>query len=121
MRRFLRNAGRVGCATLAVTASLVSAQTYPSKPIRFVVGFPAGSITDNMARIVAEHVKGKHGQPVVVDNKPGANGVVGAAEVARAAPDGTPCWSATPAPSLSTRYCTRTCSTRCATSRPSRW
>ena len=88
MHRSFRIAGRIGCAALAMAASLVSAQTYPSKPIRFVVGFPAGSITDNMARIVAEHVKGKLGQPVVVDNKPGANGVVGAAEVARAAPDG---------------------------------
>ena len=90
MRRLSRVAhiSAVAVAVLGLATTLASAQGYPAKPIRFVVGFPAGSITDSLARILAEHVKGRLGQPVVVDNKPGANGAVGAGEVARAAPDG---------------------------------
>ncbi len=75
-------------AMLGLAPSFTFAQTYPAKPIRFVVGFPAGSTTDVMARILAEHVKNRLGQPVLVENKAGANGVLGAAEVARAQPDG---------------------------------
>ena len=75
-------------AMLGFASSLAFAQAYPSKPIRFVVGFPAGSTTDVMARILAEHVKNRLGQPVLVENKAGANGVLGATEVARAQPDG---------------------------------
>ena len=75
-------------ALLGLAPLLALAQSYPTKPIRFVVGFPAGSITDVMARILAEHVKNRLGQPVLVENKAGANGVLGATEVARAQPDG---------------------------------
>ena len=75
-------------AMLGLASSFAFAQAYPSKPIRFVVGFPAGSTTDVMARILAEHVKNRLGQPVLVENKAGANGVLGATEVARAQPDG---------------------------------
>lgn len=64
------------------------AQAYPSKPIQIIVGFPAGSTTDLVTRVVAEHLRGKLGQPVIVVNKPGANGVIGATEAARATPDG---------------------------------
>lgn len=64
------------------------AQSYPNKPIRFVVGFTSGSATDVVARIVAIHVSNKLGQAVVVDNRTGANGGMAAAEVARAQPDG---------------------------------
>jgi len=67
-----------------------SAQTpgYPGKPIRFVVGFSAGNSIDSVARIIAQHITSKTGQAVVVDNKTGANGMLAAAEVARAQPDG---------------------------------
>lgn len=80
---------RLCALVLMVMPFVAAAQAYPAKPLRLVVGFPAGSITDNLARILAEHLKARLGQPVVVENKAGANGVVGAAEVARAAPDGT--------------------------------
>lgn len=61
---------------------------WPSKHIRMVVGFPAGSVTDTVARLVSEQLSKSLGQPVVVENKPGANGAIGVGEVARAAPDG---------------------------------
>lgn len=64
------------------------AQAYPTKPIRAVVPFAAGSATDQIGRAFAEKMQAMLGQPVVVDNKPGASGMLGAAEVAKAAPDG---------------------------------
>ena len=71
-----------------LAAPSAHAQDWPAKPIRIVVGFPAGSATDSVARVVAEHLRVKLGQPVLVENRPGANGVLGVSEVARAAPDG---------------------------------
>lgn len=61
---------------------------WPNKPIRMIVPFPAGSLTDTVARIVSERLTKSLGQPVVVENKAGANGLIGAAEAARSAPDG---------------------------------
>jgi tripartite-type tricarboxylate transporter receptor subunit TctC len=78
----------VAALTFTVAASDAQAQSFPSKPIQIVVGFPAGTTTDIVARAAAEQLKNKLGQPVVVINKPGANGAIGAQEVARAAPDG---------------------------------
>ena len=79
-------------ATVAAAISAVPcparAQTYPDKPIRFIVPWPAGGIADVRARIMAEHLSKGLGQPVVVENRPGASGSVGAAMVAKSKPDG---------------------------------
>ena len=77
----------VGLAlTLASGAAL--AQAYPSKPIRWLVPYPAGGGSDFLARTIGAALSTQVNQPVVVDNKPGANTAIAAAEVARAAPDG---------------------------------
>lgn len=72
----------------AVVSGGASAQTYPSKPIRFIVSFPAGSAPDQIARVVGMNMQQTLGQPIVIDNKPGAQGAIGSAEAARSAPDG---------------------------------
>ena len=73
---------------LVLFPALVFAQDYPSKPIRMVVGFPPGGGTDVVARIVAPHLSELLGQPIVIDNRPGATGTVAAGQVAKSAPDG---------------------------------
>ena len=64
------------------------AQAFPAKPITIVVAYPAGGDTDALARLFAEKLATRLGQPVVVDNRPGASGVIGSTYVAKAAPDG---------------------------------
>jgi tripartite-type tricarboxylate transporter receptor subunit TctC len=76
------------CIALAVFAAAASAQTYPSKPIKIIVPFTPGSATDVMGRIVGERLSTAWGQPVIVDNRPGAGGSIGIRETARAEPDG---------------------------------
>lgn len=74
---------------LALLGTAASAQTaWPNKPIRLVVGFPAGGTTDVMARVVGNALQKSLGQPVIVDNKPGASGNIGVGETLRAAADG---------------------------------
>jgi tripartite-type tricarboxylate transporter receptor subunit TctC len=64
------------------------AQAYPSKPVRFVVPFPAGGSTDVAARLIAEKLSRAFGQQVYVENKSGANGAIGIEDAGRSAPDG---------------------------------
>lgn len=89
-RRRLLGGLLAACTALAAQGAGAQgqAQSYPSRTIQIIVGFPAGSTTDLVTRVVAEHLRVKLGQPVIVVNKPGANGVIGATEAARATPDG---------------------------------
>lgn len=75
-------------ALLLVPYAEARAQPYPSKPIRFVVPFGAGSATDALARIIGQDIEQTLGQPIIVVQKPGADGALAAGEVKRAAPDG---------------------------------
>ena len=85
-RQFLHLAA--GAAALPAVSRMASAQTYPSRPISIVVPFPAGGATDVVTRVLAKGLSDRLGQSVVVDNRPGANGAIGSASVARARPDG---------------------------------
>ncbi|MEA3194190.1 MAG: hypothetical protein QOD26_2523 [Betaproteobacteria bacterium] len=79
MKRFL---------LLFLFAAGAHAQTWPAKPLRLIVPFPAGSATDHIARLTGSELQQALGQPVIVENKPGAQGGIAAAEVAKAPPDG---------------------------------
>ena len=69
-------------------SATVSAQGYPVKPIHFIVGFPAGSSIDNISRTVLDEIRIRTGATIIVENKPGALGSIGADAVAKSAPDG---------------------------------
>ena len=72
----------------AILPPLALAQPYPSKPVRIIVNFPAGGVADIYARIIGQKVQESWGQPVVVENRTGAGGNIGAEAVAKSAPDG---------------------------------
>jgi tripartite-type tricarboxylate transporter receptor subunit TctC len=70
-------------------AARAQAPEWPSRPVRFIVPYPPGGPTDIMGRIIAQAVQGPLGQPFVVENRAGANGLIGSEQAARAAPDGS--------------------------------
>jgi tripartite-type tricarboxylate transporter receptor subunit TctC len=88
LSRFIRLILVTALLAAPAGAALAQAQSYPSKPIRVIVPFPPGGSTDFLARIVGQKITADWGQQVIIDNKPGAGGTLGAAEAARAAPDG---------------------------------
>src|SRR5688572_32891521 len=73
--------------TLAIPLASL-AQPYPSKPIRWILGYPPGGGTEFIARNVANSLSAQLGQPIVIENRPGAAAIVGAEAAARSAPDG---------------------------------
>src|SRR5258708_2005240 len=77
-----------GLAASLLLATTAVAQSYPAKPIRLIVPFAAGGGNDNVARLVGKRLSDSLGQPLVIDNRPGAGGVLGAELAAKAAPDG---------------------------------
>ncbi len=87
--RIVSRGWRACVAAMALVCAVgVAAQDYPSRPVKIVVASVAGSAPDVLARVMAEKLSAGLGQPVVIDNKPGAGGVVGIDSVAKAAPDG---------------------------------
>lgn len=100
MRRALRAALllTLGIACLAAFAGASRAQVYPDRPVKIVVPFPAGGTADAVPRLVAEWLTKKWGQPVLIENRTGAAGNIGAETVFRAEPDGYTLLSAPPPP-----------------------
>jgi len=94
-RQFLRLAA--AAATLPVMPRIAPGQNYPSRPVRFIVGAPAGGGIDITARIVGQWLSDQLGQPFVIENRPGANSNIAAEAVVRAPPDGHTLFLATPA------------------------
>jgi tripartite-type tricarboxylate transporter receptor subunit TctC len=80
-------AGVLG-AVLLLATSAAAAEDWPTRPIRVISPFPAGSASDTTARVVLDSVSKFVGQPMVIETKPGAGGIVGFADVAKADPDG---------------------------------
>ena len=99
-RRFARGCIGAGLALAAMLAALPGAvaQDYPSRPVKIIVPFPAGGTADVMPRVIGEWLSRKWGQPVVVENRTGAAGNIGAEAVAKAEPDGYTLLSAPPPP-----------------------
>jgi tripartite-type tricarboxylate transporter receptor subunit TctC len=87
-RDFIMQSAALAAAASASTAPFAYADTWPSKPIRLMVGFPAGGGADAMARLIADRLGTKLGQSVIVENKTGATGTICSEFVSKAAPDG---------------------------------
>lgn len=84
--KLLRNT--LTAVALALAAAGVAAQSWPAKPIRWVVPYTPGGITDNVTRMVVAKVSAAIGQPITVENKPGANSIIGVDQMSKSAPDG---------------------------------
>jgi tripartite-type tricarboxylate transporter receptor subunit TctC len=84
----MKNTLRLVAALLFALALPVAAQPYPSRPIKWIVPYTPGGITDSVTRLVTQKLQEALGQPIVIENKPGANSQIGADTVAKSAPDG---------------------------------
>jgi tripartite-type tricarboxylate transporter receptor subunit TctC len=84
--QFLRLAA--GAAALPITSRIARAESYPTRPVRIVVGWPPGGVADIVARLMGQWLSERLGQPLVIENRPGAGSNIGTEAVARAAPDG---------------------------------
>ena len=87
MARLIRAVAAI-VAGILVPAAAASAQTFPTRPVHIIVPYPAGGVVDALVRSVSQHVSDTLGQPVVVDNKPGANTIIALETCAKSAPDG---------------------------------
>ena len=120
--KVLEHTRKILAVALLALGTLVSqaddaVASYPDKLIKFIVPFPAGSGSDLTARLVAHALSAKTGQPVIVENKPGASGFIGAQAAAGAKPDGYTVLSPRTPLMPPTRRCSRRCPmTPCATS-----
>src|SRR5947199_8397901 len=85
-RKFLRLAA--GTAALPVLPRLARAQAWPSRPVRIIVGFPAGGATDILARLTGQWLSDRLGQQFIIENRAGAGGNIGTESVVKASPDG---------------------------------
>ena len=85
-RQFLQLAA--GAAALPAVSRIALAQTYPTRPVRWIVGFPAGGGSDVIARLMGQWLSERLGQPFVIDNRPGAGTNIATEVVVRAPPDG---------------------------------
>lgn len=84
----MKSAKALAAIALTFVACSTGAQTYPDRPVRFIAGYPPGSASDNLARILAQKMTEGWGHQVIVDNRPGAAGNIAAETTAKAAPDG---------------------------------
>ena len=85
-RQFLHLAA--GAAVLPAVSRMAWAQNYPTRPVRWIIGFPAGGGNDIVARLMGQWLSERLGQPFVIDNRPGAGSNIGTEAVVRAPPDG---------------------------------
>ena len=87
-RRRIMAALAVAGLAAACLPTMATAQSYPARPVKFIVPFPPGGAIDTLARMTAQHLSSAWGQPVTVENRPGAGGIIGTDAVAKAQPDG---------------------------------
>lgn len=88
MKNWWRRAAAALCALAALTGPVQAQDNFPNRPLTLVVGYPPGGSTDPVARLIAQHMVRSMGQTVIVENRAGASGTMGAAHVGRSQPDG---------------------------------
>ena len=108
MHSILKIAAAAACGCFISNASAQSARDYPDKPVRWVVPFTPGASNDVIARLVAAKLLDKWGQQFIIDNRPGAGGLIGGDTVAKAAPDGYTLLLSNPGPNVNSPLLSKT-------------